>query len=352
MKTRKTLIAILAMAVLVTAVTVVSCKKEPAPAASEKGRSTLARIKDFKRQLEAAGQNPNEKSVTYMSIDNAIWSLEALFNYTYALPDESYGQTVCCDTTLCLPLCSNDSVSFADLYVFNGQMYEAVLTLYEAAVLNNKQFIILDVEAGKRNGNLLPVELHTVQGSMKGSHPQTPVPLVIQWEPFMEDILWWYGEDHSNSIGGPFDAADTLTGMLNTLLVPKASEGMAYVYSQIKHKQTHLGDTIPNPYPGYQHVTPHFCEFYKEHPGPNDYWLNPDQMNYYYFGERTLVTDILRNNANDPVPTGHSLFHIIVGDFETLDPVTGSVLTIEHHVTAYYGYREGVAQDSIYHNDL
>ena len=345
MKTRKTLIAILAMAILVTAVAVVSCKKEPAPAASEKGRSTLARIKDFKRQLEAAGQNPNEKSVTYMSIDDAIWSLEALFNYTYALPDESYGQTVCCDTTLCLPVCSNDSVSLADLYVFNGQMYEAVLTLYEAAVLNNKQFIILDVEAGQRDGNLLPVELHTVQGSVKGSHPQTPVPLVIQWRPFMDEGWWYYGGDHLNSFGEDVDAADTLTSVLNALLVKTAPEGYEYFYTNVMTKYTELGENIPNPTPGYDSVRPQSCEFYKKNPSPEDMKLYTDQMNYYYFGERHLVLNILPDRGSHPVTPDHSLFHIKVEECNT-------ETEIGHHTKAYYGIRLMIAQDSIQHNDL
>ena len=340
MKKRNLFITI-ALVIVAATVAFVSCKKEQVPIAQNQDKSTLARIKDFKRQLEAIELNPDSRTVTYMSIPDAVWNIEALFNYTYAHPNDAYGQTVCCDTTLNLPVCSNDSVSLVDLNVFNGQMYEAVLSLYQAAVLDNKRFLILDVEAGVRNGNLQAIELNTVQGSVKGEQPQIDPP--HPWAPFAEGILWFYGEDHENSIGYPVDAADTLTGMLNAVLVKKAPEGSEYIYTQIKRKQTEIGETHLNPHSGYQNVSPRYCEFYKENPIGDDYWLDSDQMNYYYFGERSLVLDTLPNDAYDPLPARHALFHVIVEDFETKE--NEIVLSIGHHVRAYYGYMD-VIQDS------
>ena len=147
MRLTKTSFIILAVAGLAMAGGIVSCQKEQMPSTTQQSRSTHTRIKDFQRQLKAVESNPYAKTVTYMSIADAVWNIEALFNYTYAYPNLVYGQTVCCDTTLFLPVCANDSVSLADLSVFNGQMYEAVQTLYHNTMLNNKQFIILDVEA-------------------------------------------------------------------------------------------------------------------------------------------------------------------------------------------------------------
>lgn len=341
MKTNKLIITISTVVIMASTIVVVSCKKEQAPTAQQHNKSTLARIMDFKRQLEEVELNPNNRTITYMSIPDAIWNVEALFNVTYAYPDETYGQTVCCDTTLFLPICANDSVSLADLALFNGQMYEAVLALYQAAVLENKQFLILDVEDGGRIGNQQTIELHTVQGSLKGDQPQPDPPQM--WEPFEEGFLWYYGEGHANSAGAPVDAADTLTGMLNAILVNKAPEGSEYYYTNVMSKHTQLGENVPNPYPGYPDVTPRYCEFYKENPTAQDYGLNSDQMNYYYFGERHLVKDILPNDAMHPVPSDHKLFHIIVED----QRIDSSTLLIGHHTTALYGLQFMVSQDSI-----
>lgn len=342
MKTNKLIITITTVAIMASTIVVVSCKKEQAPTAQQHNKSTLARIMDFKRQLNEVELNPNNRTITYMSIPDAIWNLEALFNVTYAYPEETYGQTVCCDTTLFLPVCANDSVSIPDLALFNGQMYEAVLTLYQAALLENKQFIILDVENGGRIGNQQAIELHTVQGSLKGGQPQPDPPQM--WEPFEEGVMWYYGEGHANSFGVPVDAADTLTGMLNAFLVRKAPEGSEYVYTNVMTKYTQLDENVPNPYPGYPDVTPRYCEFYKENPTAQDYWLNSDQMNYHYFGERHLVKDILPNDAMHPVPSDHKLFHIIVEDQKRID---SSGLIIGHHTTALYGLQFMVSQDSI-----
>lgn len=344
MKTSKPIIAIIVLAIVATAVAVVSCKKEQVPDTRNQSKTTLVQILDFKRQLEEIGLNPNEKTVSYMSIPDAVWNIEALFNYTYAYPGYYYEHTIYCDTTLNLPVCSNDSVSLADLYVFNGQMYEAVLTLYQAALLDDKQFIILDVEAGERNGGLQTIELHTLQGSLKGGQPDYPQ----MWEPFEEGHYWYYGGDMPDTIGNPIDAADALTETLNNILTRKAPEGYEYVYTNVLTKYTVLGANHPNPFPGYPGVSPRSCEFYKENPTIEDYKLYSNQMNYYYFGERHLVKNILRNDADYPVPSNHILFQIVVDDeTDTID----SIIRIGHRTIAYYGYELVASQDSI-HKDV
>ena len=344
MKTSKSIIAIIALAIVATTAAFVSCKKERVLDTCNQSQDAFARIKDFKRQLEEIGLNPNERSVSYMSISDAVWNLEALFNYTYAYPGYVYGQTVCCDTTLYLPVCTNDSVSLADLYVFNGQMYDAVLTLYQAALLDNKQFIILDVEAGERKGSVQAIELHTVQGSLKGEQPDPDQP--HPWRPFMNDtVLWYYGKDYENSNGFPADAADTLSGMLNANLVSIAPEGYEYVYIGVMNKYTVLGENHPNPTSGYTSISPCYCEFFKTNPSLQDYWLNSDQMNYYYFGERHLVLNILPNSDNLPVPSDHCLFRVVVNDGEN-DTAIG------HFTTAFYGIPLLAFQDSIHKVDI
>ena len=92
MKQNNTLLAIIAMVIMGIAAFFVSCKKEQAPTESPKSDETLARIMDFKHQLEAAEATSNGRTVTYMSIADAVWNLEALFNLTYAYPDYMFRQ--------------------------------------------------------------------------------------------------------------------------------------------------------------------------------------------------------------------------------------------------------------------
>ena len=107
----KTLVAALII-VATTAAFMVGCskKEDPSNAVVKQSEATLARIMDFRHQLEMAKTNPDERTVSYMSIADAVWNLEALINFAYAYPDDSYAETICCDTILYLPFSENDSV--------------------------------------------------------------------------------------------------------------------------------------------------------------------------------------------------------------------------------------------------
>ena len=340
MKKHSLLIA--AMTVVVAISTAfVSCKKEQAPTEAVQSDATLARIMDFKEQLEAAKANPNEKSVGYMSIDDAVWNLEALFNLTYAYPDEEYIQTVSCDTTLFLPVCANDSVSIHDLSVFYGNMFSAVQALYQATNLNDKQFLILDVEAGERSNGLQAIMLHTLQGSIATTSTPNPTPDPPQpWRgPFTNGLTWYYGDNigTSNGLFQGMDAADTLTRTLNARLVQQAPEGLAYYYTDILNKTSQYPIIYPFSHNWFPNIASHHCEFYRAYPTPDDYWLDPDLMNFHYYGESHLVQVEFRS-GNDPVPSTHSLFQVIVNDYKN-DTMIG------HQTDALYGIRGVVAYE-------
>lgn len=335
------IIALLAVAVIMT-----GCSKteDTASEALKQGEATLARIMDFKTLLEEAKANPDAKSNGYMSVADAVWNVEALFNLTYAYPELTYGTTVACDTTLYLPVCANDSVSVSNLSVFYGQMFDAVQAIYQSVDLADKQFLILDVEAGERNGSFQAIELYTVQGSFRGEQPG---PDTLQsWEPFEEGSPWYYGKDLGRldgSLYGEMDAADTLSRMLNALLVPKAPSGFTYIYTNIITKELedsdHCGYTH-NSYPG---CGP-YCEFYKENPSETDCLLDTEQMNFHYFGERYLVNVYLRTYKN-LVPSTHYLVNVVISDNET-------TAKIWHHTQATYGHREGVSKNEMTKSNL
>jgi hypothetical protein len=352
-KTPRTLFAAI-MIVATVAAFMLGCKKEQATLLVNnestttelaQGEATLARIMEFKNQMGEAKANPGLKTASYLSIADAVWNVEALFNLTYAYPDLPYSKTITSDTTLYLPVCTDDSVSLNDLTVFYDQMFNAVQAIYQSADLDDKQFLILDVEARERNGNLQAIELHTVQGSVRGEQPW-PDTLHI-WEPFEEGSPWYYGEDLGRLDGsfyGEMDAADTLSRMLNDHLVPKAPSGFTYIFTNIITKELadsdHCGYTH-NSYPG---CGP-YCEFYKENPSATDYLLDTDQMNFHYFGERYLVNTYLRTYGNILVPSTHYLVNVTISDNKT-------TAKIWHHTLATYGHRDGISKNEITKGNL
>ena len=71
--------------------TLVSCQKDnsaqPTEAAEShrldtQASSALDRINAFRESLEQSQSNPGAKDASCLSIDDAVWNVEALFNYT------------------------------------------------------------------------------------------------------------------------------------------------------------------------------------------------------------------------------------------------------------------------------
>lgn len=347
-KISKTLVAAMIFAATV-ATFLVGCKKEQIPEVVEtkQDKTTLDCIMDFRQQLETVKEHPDVRDVSYMSIADAVWNLEALFNLTYAYPDDYYVQTVCRDTTLYLPVCANDSVLINDLSVFYDKLFETVQDIYRNIELDDKQFLILDLEAGQRNGSQLGIVIHTVQGSVETT-PSTPTPPAYPWPgPFEEGVSWYYGENGGNSNGqfiNVMDAADTLSRVLNARLVSVAPEGYLYYYTNVKMKELPNGQHCSYSNSQYPNLGP-YCEFYKENPTGDDFWLNSDQMNFHYFGERYLVLNYFRNNVGDPIPSTHFLFQVSIEDNHDNN-------VIMHHTQARYGHREVLAQEVIVKGSL
>jgi hypothetical protein len=326
-------------------VAAVSCKKEQTTTDMAQGEATLARIMNFKQQVDYYKANPAVKEGETVTIDEAVWNIEALFNLTYAYPELSYGHTVTADTVLYLPLQSDNTVLLTDLTVFYGQMYEVISDIYHDIELDNKRLLLLDVEAGEQHGNQQVIRLQSVQGSMKGTSFTSLTPPYDG--PFVPGILWWYGQNGGNSqnnLYGLMDAADTLSSMLNAVLIPTPPANCEFVYTQIimKHTPSTLNEHYNNPYTGYPEIQPRYCEFYVENPSPNDYWMDSDRMNFHYYGERHLVLNILRN-SDTPIPITHSLYKIIIGDNEIIWGNNNKA--IGHYTTAYYGFRDVIGNN-------
>lgn len=334
------------------AITTVSCKKEQTTTETAQGEATLARIMNFKQQVDYYKANPAIKDGESVTLDEAIWNIEALFNLTYAYPELSYGRTETADTVLYLPIGSDNTVLLTDLTVFYGQMYEVISDIYHSIELDSKQFIILDVELGERYGNQQAIRLQSVQGSVKGIQPPTPpIPQPVIWAPFADGPDWYYGENLGQRDGSFYlemDAADTLANKLNAILVPKAPHGQAYIYTEIMMKELPFEIHLPFSHNLYQGD---YCEFYMENAEADDKWLSTSQMNFQYYGERYLVLSVLRDyegEGQNPVPSDFKLFNVTIEDYFTSD----NQLTIGHHTKAYYGQRETIYYNIVVKDNL
>ena len=361
MKKTSFLVTIL-LVIMAAAVAVVSCKKESPSAmpinqgqtsvsSNTTAESTIARIMDFKGQMEYYRAHPDTRDGESTIVEDAIWNMEALFNLTYAYPELAYNHTVVCDTVLYLDIDADGTVPLSRLTAFYDEMHDVVAALYHGLDIDNKQFLILDVEEGERQGGSLAVGLHSVQGSVRGKDPGPDEPIPYPG-PFADSISWYFGENGGNSLGqflDQKDAADTLMGMLNARLIPVAPEGCEYYYTNTVLKQTTSSEQYLYPYGGFPNIDPRYCEFYKVNPTNEDYWLDSERMNFHYFAERYLVLTVFPTNTESPVvPSGHSLFQVIIEDYSGFN----SHRFIGHHTTALYGHRELISHGIVVRGEL
>jgi RNAse (barnase) inhibitor barstar len=127
MKTRKTLIAILAMAVLVTAVTVVSCKKENENALvtnsnTQQQAFDFRQIKDLDAYFKDFRQKMAEsKSDEAMNLGDAAWHLASLANIDFCNVNVEYND-VQFDTIVMQVNVTNGTMLMSDLHTAYEQM--------------------------------------------------------------------------------------------------------------------------------------------------------------------------------------------------------------------------------------
>ena len=296
MKKSFTIMAVISLAVLTMAVAV-SCQKEkndetPATQKDSYTQEAIERIMDFKQQVEFHKAHPSSRTTSFVSIEDAVWNLEALFNYTYSYPELCYGRLVTTDTALRLPVGPNDSVSMSDLTAFYEDMFATIGEVYRSVTLPDKQFVLLDVEVGERDSNGITIMLHSVQGSVV----ETPS---NGRDPFHEGEWWYYGDNRGGWNSSEGDAAQVLTELVNLELTPTVPSVGYYCYSDIVSRFSSTPSNYPYQNPGYN-VPDSYCEFEvvgNPYVADSCLIMNCDQLNFHYYGELDLVQNRLYTNG-------------------------------------------------------
>ena len=331
------------MMILLAAVGIplVSCHKDNAAQSPEiaesccyepKTADVLDRINAFRKCIEHCQANPGTRDVSCLSVDDAVWNLEALFNYTYAYPEQICSRMAVYDSALYLPVTYHDSVLMADLVLFYEQMYGAVGAIFQRDTLSNSQLVLLDVEPDDDVLNeLLKIELHILIGSVTGTAQGIPPEPPYPWPgPFAQGEWWYYGENGGGSSGTESDAAQELTRYLRLYLIPNAPVGSYYTYTDI----IQLTSTNPS-----EHTYGNgYCEFYRNDSlgleVPDDLILNSDVLNFHYFGEKDLVKNQLYGYGMGD-PTIRTLCGVYISD--SCNIVNNMYTIIKHCTTAFYG---------------
>ncbi|MBR4392381.1 MAG: hypothetical protein IKT08_09795 [Bacteroidales bacterium] len=97
---------------------------------NEKSPLPIEQLRTFQKQMEAVKAHPDQRSQETLSLPDALWDVENLFNLTYSDPNQYYSQTTDHEFILTLPVNNSQEVDVVDAAnLYNQIIEEARLAL-------------------------------------------------------------------------------------------------------------------------------------------------------------------------------------------------------------------------------
>ncbi|NCB44695.1 MAG: hypothetical protein EOM59_19050 [Clostridia bacterium] len=244
----------------------------------------------FRDKVNYTRENPDFKSGETLDADDAILQMESLFNATYGFPDEHYGKTQTDRETVLIDVNNNDEVLLDDVVEALDEIINTVTQFYYQCEFADKGFLLLDLRRGNITENQLEIGVRSVIGEKSTG-----------WNPFGPDDYWWYGNlkgDCDWIIGyGETDAAEKIQYAINSsrfIVGPPPG----YVYSYLGYEQI---DVFGHEYVDDNGET---LIFYIESPTGtfthDEQCMEPDEMNFHYFGEKEVIYNRVPLEYNKP----------------------------------------------------
>jgi len=241
--------------ILAIGITFTACNKDTSLTEVKDIDPTEQKILDFKEKMKSA-----DKSGETMSIEDAVWNIEAALNYTYCIvSEEEVGNGLDFDT-------SNDSISFSVNVINNtvsiqeatnayNQMENEIANLLAEIDYNVKFMYLIDVEYGEENNFGVRYTIKYKEGSDKYLWDITE-----DWYP-----IDWYNSNtnsmvHGGNCSGTNPNADLITDIgkwisrnravyANVYYTDNQSEGWFYSYAPWEINE-YTGTAYQNLYSG------------------------------------------------------------------------------------------------------
>lgn len=294
-----TLVAAMIIVATVTAF-LIGCKKEKETKMPDneqvaqndpKSQEAIARIVDFRDKLEAYKKNPAMRAGETVSLAEAVWNIENLFNITYAMPEEFYSETANFEFSLWLPVDSDGRVTLPNLFNVYDQAVVEARTAYANDGFINKGFAFMLVDIGEENDTTVRLVFKGKTGE-RTSHPNLPPhDTAMYGGPFDTTDNWRYAQGMGKCDGTCLDSgADKeiqrrLEAFLrSTLTVPESGARAVYVNSElITFDGTEYPDDV----------------FYRQN--VNATCIDFNNMNRLFQREKRLIFETFPNDASGNV---------------------------------------------------
>ncbi|MFA5478261.1 MAG: hypothetical protein WC271_16340 [Bacteroidales bacterium] len=164
-------LTILSLAVFVLAAITYSCSKQEQtkPTTTEISQSDADilmenKIRAFKSKMEFLRENPSYKSGETMSVDSAVWYMEAASNYTYGDGASTFNKTICDTFSIVLDV-ADGVVNLNDVVGAYDNMIHNLSTAFHALPGENNHLVANDVTLTTVNESTLTLGVYAVFGS-------------------------------------------------------------------------------------------------------------------------------------------------------------------------------------------
>lgn len=302
---------------------------------SEADISIMNKIITFKEKVKFIKENPENKSGEVMMSDDAIWNMETLFNVTYGFPNEQYGATKADTTILQINVNNDGEVILIDVVNKYDEIVNIVTQYYYNCGFENKGFLLLDLEKGDISNGQMKIILRSVTGKKDEN-----------WEPFGPDDDWLYGYSlgRCDYTQDTTDAAEEIQKAVNgnkPLIYPQPGYRFVYIIDdQIAIDYEDITDypTPENPPPAnYMDYLIFYCTQAAGTftPGVED-CLSPDEMNFHFEGEKTVIYEKLPIELNKP--TNWVFMECIIEGILEYDINGNSIMFHKNYLTYAYLY--------------
>ena len=289
---------------------------------SSPANDPIEQLRTFKKQIEWAKANPNEKSSETITLSEALWDVENTFNLNYSDAEQYYGQINDHEFTLALPVNEDQKVLVND-----------AVTLYSDVIVQAREALVSDLFDEKGVISLTVKEVNDVNGAMHitfssktGERSSYNPPTAHVAGPFGDEDNWMFA-----SPLGKCDDPDIPSGadeqlqekLFAELIEPYTDAGAGYRNIYVDRRRFVFDGTN---YPTIYYTT-----------DPDDLCIDHLDLNDYYFAEKTIIQHSIPDYYH---LVGYSPISIEIDGVSLTDP---DALT--HHNEIEYGIRVRVSTD-------
>ncbi len=297
-----------------------SCKKDQAKPDGlinnesemmKRSRKVVTLINEFKEDM-----NSDLKSGGSISLDSAVWNMEATLNYDYADPDSASALFITRKSVYTLDIDANEFSSLTDVQIVYDAMEDTLEMQFLDLINTVKIIVICDVSIDSTDANMAYLTLTNGFG----------LDLPTQYEPFDEDDDWIWGT-----------LTDTLSGKCDSTMI-----GLSDGSNELQWRLNNPLLVAPEPIYGYTDVVINEAEgdeyfedgnyrLYWDETGNADSCLTNERLTYYLWESDDIIHSYIANGGERPAGKDFIRVEII----DTMIAPTGASWFMHYYYISY-----------------